>query len=247
MFAGRCVVVLLLVLFAVPNLAYAEWTVEKTDGGAAIKHDGKLVTEYLIRSGSKPILWPLNGPNGKPFPRAFPMGKDAGKQIDHPHQRSCWFDHGNVNDIDFWAEPGTVAGSRFGTIEHKEFVTLKGGTDEAVIETTNDWLGPDGKRQCSDRRRLRFHGAKDQNIIYFDFTILASDGPVKFGDTKEGSFGCRVATSLAVVNGGKIINSDGLTDDKAWGKKANWCDYQGTVGEDDDTIVGIAILNHPAS
>ncbi len=249
MAVGRCLLIVFLASLGLANLAQAAWTVEKSEGGVVVKRDGKLVTEYLTRSGTKPILWPLSGPDGKPYTRAFPMAKVLGEQTDHRHQRSCWFDHGNVNGIDFWAEPGTVPGSNFGTIEHKEFVTLKGSDDEAVIETTNDWLGPDGKRQCSDRRRLRFHGAKDRNIIDFDFTLLASDGPVIFGDTKEGSFGCRVATSMAVESkqGGKIVNSDGLTNEAAWGKPANWVDYHGPVSEDDDTTVGIAILNHPAS
>jgi Methane oxygenase PmoA len=234
---------------AVSNPAQAEWTVEKTEGGAIVKHDGKIVTEYLTRSGSKPVLWPLNGPDGKPYTRAFPMKAVSGEQKDHPHQRSCWFTHGSVNGIDFWAEPGSVAGTSFGTIEHKDFVTLKSGADEAVIETINDWLGPDDKRQLSDRRRLRFHGAKDQNLIDFDVTLVASDGPVKFGDTKEGSFGCRVAAPLALTSkqGGKIINSDAVTDKEAWGKRASWVDYQGPIDPEEDDVVGIAILNHPAS
>jgi hypothetical protein len=44
--------------------------------------------------------------------------------------------------------------------------------------------------------------------------------------------------------GGKIINSEGLTDDAAWGKPAKWVDYHGPV---DGAVEGIAILNHPKS
>ncbi len=44
--------------------------------------------------------------------------------------------------------------------------------------------------------------------------------------------------------GGKIVNSDGLVDDEAWGKQAAWVDYSGPV---DGQTVGIAILNHPQS
>ena len=42
----------------------AEVTTEKTDRGVVVKVDGKLFTEYLIRSGAKPILWPVIGPTG---------------------------------------------------------------------------------------------------------------------------------------------------------------------------------------
>jgi hypothetical protein len=44
--------------------------------------------------------------------------------------------------------------------------------------------------------------------------------------------------------GGKIVNSEGINDTKAWGKAASWVDYTGPV---DGKTVGISILNHPSS
>ena len=76
--------------------------------------------------------------------------------------------------------------------------------------------------------------------------LTADADEVTFGDTKEGSFGLRIAESMRVdrKTGGKIITSEGLEDDKAWGKPAAWVDYYGPVqGE----TLGIAILNHPSS
>src|SRR6185295_2116583 len=69
---------------------------------------------------------------------------------------------------------------------------------------------------------------------------------VVFGDTKEGSFGVRMASSIRVDSkqGGEIVNSDGLTNQAAWGKPAAWVDYHGPV---DGQQVGLAILNHPSS
>src|SRR6185295_7073001 len=69
---------------------------------------------------------------------------------------------------------------------------------------------------------------------------------VVFGDTKEGSFGVRMASSIRVDSkqGGEIVNSDGLTNQAAWGKPAAWVDYHGPV---DGETWGIAILNHPSS
>jgi hypothetical protein len=43
------------------------------------------------------------------------------------------------------------------------------------------------------------------------------------------------------------VNRVGQTDGDAWGKPASWVDYHGPVDDDDETVVGIAILNHPAS
>src|SRR5690606_24989744 len=74
----------------------------------------------------------------------------------------------------------------------------------------------------------------------------ASEGPLVFGDTKEGSFGVRVPTAMDVdrKQGGKITTSEGADDGAAWGKQASWVDYCGPV---DGEVVGIAILNHPES
>jgi hypothetical protein len=90
--------------------------------------------------------------------------------------------------------------------------------------------------------------AADASTRWIDFriTITAQDEKIVFGDTKEGSLGMRVGGAMAVDDkaGGKIVNSDGLQDAEAWGKRAAWVDYSGPI---DGQQVGIAILNHPAS
>ena len=106
--------------------------------------------------------------------------------------------------------------------------------------------GRDGKRVCSDERTVTFHRTPGSRTIDFEFTIRASDGPLSFGDTKEGMFGIRVASSMDVTRktGGRITNAEGLTDDAAWGKASPWVDYVGPVNQ---KTVGIAVLNHPGS
>ncbi|MGA2033798.1 MAG: PmoA family protein [Thermoguttaceae bacterium] len=218
----------------------SEVSAERTAKGVAIKIDGQLFTEYLVRSGSKPILWPILGPTGQPVTRSFPMDSAKRETKDHPHQRSLWLTHGDVNGIDFWAEtPGS------GQIRHREFVTVRSGR-QALLVTRNDWISPDGAKQCEDERRLTFGADAAGRWIDFDTTIRAGDGPVRFGDTKEGAFGVRVAESLCVdaKQGGQIVNSRGQRDAATWGQPAEWVDYHGPV---DGRTVGIAILNHPGS
>ncbi len=141
----------------------------------------------------------------------------------------------------FWAE----GGKKTGTIEHLEFLTIAGGKP-AVIATRNAWRAADGTKVCEDVRTLRFDADGDARWIDFDITIKATDGPVNFGDTKEGTFAVRVAESISVDahQGGQIINSRGQADAAAWGQAAPWVDYHGPVG---GQTVGIAILNHPSS
>jgi hypothetical protein len=233
----------------VSTRAHAEVTAEKTDDKVTIKIDGQLFCEYLTDSGGKPIVWPILGPGGAEMTRSYPMKKVEGEETDHVHHRSLWFTHGDVNGVDFWLE-----GSRGGKQVHREFVRVEGG-DRAVIVTRNDWVSPAKQKVCEDERRLAFFKDGDHRVIDFDIDIKALDEPLVFGDTKEGSFGIRVAESMRVERKkanaqGHIVNSENQTDGATWGKRAAWVDYYGPVqsaGGKESAILGIAILNHPSS
>ncbi|HYW77971.1 MAG TPA: PmoA family protein [Thermoguttaceae bacterium] len=224
----------LLLVIASPSIA--EITAEQSDGRVVVQIDGKPFTEYVTDFNGTPILWPIIGPTGKPMTRAYPMGDNPEEKKDHPHHRSMWFNHGDVNGLSFWHKE---------TIKHREFVRVESG-DQAVVVTRNDWVSPDGERVCEDERTLTFATDGDARWIDFDITVKATDQTVKFGDTKEGSMGVRVAASMKVdaKKGGEIVNSEGQIDGGTWGKRAAWVDYHGPV---DSETVGIAILNHPSS
>lgn len=222
-------------------LSAAEFTLEKGDDGITVKLDGQLFTRYVVKSGAKPILWPVIGPTGKPVTRAYPMETgNPTEREDHHHHRSFWFTHGDVDGVSFWHEQG-----KNGEIIHRRFDRVESADGRAVIATTNDWLDPDGNKLCEDQRVLTFGTWGDSRWIDFDITITAARD-ITFGDTKEGSFGVRVAGTMKVdpKPGGQIVNNAGQTDKEAWGKAASWVDYHGPV---DGKVVGIAILNHPSS
>jgi len=205
--------------------------------------DGKPFTDYLIKTGPKPILWPIFGPGERQMTRAFPMQMVSAERKDHPHHRSLWFTHGDVNGIDFWSEP-----SRAKQV-HREFLKCEADGKQGVISTVNDWIDPTGKKQLEDERTITFRGDGDLRTIDFDITLKASEGPVKFGDTKEGTMGLRVPTAMDLKQtmgkkGGNIVNAGGDRDGNTWGKQAPWVDYFGKI---DGETVGIAMLNHPSS
>lgn len=90
---------------------------------------------------------------------------------------------------------------------------------------------------------MRVHNVPGVRLFDFEVTVLATEGPVTFGDTKEGTFGFRVAQTMTVDGGqGHIENARGDRDGAAWGKSAEWCDYYGPV---DGEVVGIAVMHHP--
>ena len=222
-----------------PPLAVSE---TKDPEGWMVSQGDRLFAGYRFDSNGKPIIYPLVGPGGHRMTRDFPM-EEAGpnERNDHDHHRSFWLTHGDVNGVDFWLDD-----EHCGKIVHQSGEAITQDDGSVVITTKNDWNAPDGKRLLSDLRRYHFHVSKGRRIIDADFLLIASDGDVNFGDTKEGSFGLRVAGTMKVdaKGGGVVTNAEGLNDKKAWGKKSAWVNYNGPVkGE----MVGVTVHDHPES
>ena len=221
--------------------AEADYKTKTEDDQVEVYRNDQLVTRLLKLSGHKPVLYPLNGPDQVPLSRAYPI-EDAkpGEAKDHIHHRSLWFTHGEVNGVDFWAE-----GDHCGKIMQTSVATSDDGPG-ATITTTNDWVTPAGKTILTDKRVMTFHDAGDARAIDFDIRLTAGDEDVVFGDTKEGSFGVRMAGPMKVdaKQGGKITNSQGEHDKEAWGKPAEWVDYTGPAA---GGTYGVTIMNHPSS
>jgi Methane oxygenase PmoA len=235
-----------LILLAAATASTAKITVERSNDGATVKIDGQLFVEYRTLAGHGPALYPVIGPTGKPVTRTYPFGP-PGETNDHPHHQSFWMTHGLVNDVDFWrTDVNDNVGEKGPHIAHREFLRAESDGDVGKIATRNDWMDGD-KRCCEDERDLTFGVDPDgSRWIDFTLTIRAPDEDVTFGDTKEGAFALRVVDSMRVdaKTGGHIVNSEGLTNEDAWGMPARWVDYTGPV---DGETVGITILAHPTS
>jgi len=214
--------------------------VRRLEEGAEVSIGNQLFTRYVTEKTPRPFCYPIIGPTGKAMTRNYPMLKVEGESTDHIHHRSFWFTFGEVNGYDFWAEEGKT-----GRIVHRDFEILEGGPVMGRIRAKSDWIAPDGKKVCEDTRELRIYNTPEGRLMDFEVALRASEGPVTFGDTKEGMMAFRVASSMEVTRGqGHIENAAGDRDAKAWGKRAVWCDYWGPV--EGDTL-GIAILDDPGN
>lgn len=229
----RLAILLSFLGFLLPH-ATSQTVLTKTDNAIEVRIGGNFFTRYNFAGAPKPYLWPVLGPTGKEMTRAFPMEKRAGETSDHPHQRSFWFTHGDVNGVDFWSESPRAGKQIQRELQFRGHDTLR---------TVNDWVDANGKKICEDTRTLRFFAAGGARVLDFGIAVRASEGPLVFGDTKEGSFGIRVADSMMVDRkSGRIVNSRGQTDAAAWGQRAEWVDYHGAV---EGETLGVAILDHP--
>ncbi len=208
--------------------------------------DGKPFTSYFFAPGlPRPYFHPLRAADGRVITRGFPMIKDAPgeeKDRDHPHHRSCWFTHGDVNGVDYWSsESAKIPGH----IVNRAITRMKGGNKKGVLGMEMEWIDNTGRKILTQKEEVTFQGQGDNRIMDFDIRLIAEGQDVKFGDTKEGSFAVRLATPLKERNGAIITNSNGATGMRnCWGKKAEWVDYSGELS---GSKVGLAMMDHPGN
>jgi len=229
------------------------------DAPWSVLHGDQIIAAFVSESAGKPVIYPLSTIGGKKIVRSYPLeGSGPNEREDHPHHRSLWFTHGEVNGVDYWS---TSEARQGGTIRQ---TGIQAKTDESsnaiLVSTQNEWVDLQGNEVLKDARRYTFRVDGDRLILDCDFRLTAGKSDVNFGDTKEGSFGLRVAGSMKADAGagGRILNAEGLLNKAAWGKKSSWVDYQGPVLDADlkastmtaedlrNATAGVTIHCHPS-
>ena len=216
--------------------------------GVTLKHakdsieilvDGRPFTTYHFVGYNKPIFFPVRAPNGTIITRGFPIVSDVpGEAKDHPHQKGIWLTHGDVNGVDYWSE-----GEMTGKIIHRKFDVEKSNSGVGVLKSENAWTPPSGQAVLREVREVRILSRPNVRIMDFNAQLTALGGEVKFGDTKEGTFGIRLAQPFSDKEGGRMENSrGGVGEGECWGKPAEWVDYSTKINNE---TVGIAIFSHP--
>ncbi len=204
----------------------------------------ELVTSYHYGADVvRPYLYPVIGPGGACVTRQYPMRDDIpGEARDHKHHKSVWVAHGDVNGVDDWSED-----TGHGRIVHREFLEKISGPVFGRVRTLNDWVSSDGVKVMEEERTITIYNLPGEHrFIDVGVVFCASEGDVRFGDTKEGGIlSVRVATSMDGNKGGLITNSfGGVKEAETWGKRAHWCDYSGPV---DGHTVGISVFDNPGN
>jgi len=238
-----------LLLLSAPLLAADGLTATKSKDEITFKDGDKVVTKYLFgESQPKPHFWPVNAPDGTLVTGYSPA--------DHKHHRSLWFCHGDVipegvelktkssdkriEGVDFWSEA-----KGYGKIVCVEVGEPKAEKDAVSVNTKNEWRTPDGDKILDEVRVLTVRKLAHGYLIAFDIDLNASVCGIKFGDTKEGSFGTRVSEQIgAPKNPGGTLTADGNRkgEKPIWGQPIDWMDYSGKV---DGKEVGLSVFDHP--
>jgi len=211
----------------------------------AVEIDGKpYTTFFLAPGGNKPYLYPLSTASGIVVTRHFPMEPFPGETTDHPHHRGLFFSHGDVNGFNFWAtEPG-ANDPKAGRMALDKILETRGGAGSGTLRVVFLGQDPRGNPIMRETRTITFSSAAALRIIDYEIQIDALQKLV-FGDTKEGTFGIRLATSMTEDKGGRMVNAEGKeTEKNVWGKRSDWVDYSGPV---DGQTVGVAIFDNPTN
>ena len=214
-----------------------------------------LITRYhTSEKHAKPYFYPLQPIPGKGITRSWPIEEGGDEKKDHIHHRSLWFCHGDVipegieivksgdkhvKGVDFWSEAKN----------HGKIVCRDTKIDKERVVTRNEWREPGGKKILDETRTITLSAlGKDRFLLVLDIDLHASECPITFGDTKEGSLGLRVRKTIALdtsAKKGQMINDKGDSGELAlWGRVANWVDYSGPLGPD-GPIGGVAIFADP--
>jgi hypothetical protein len=211
----------------------------------AVEIDGKpYTTFFLAPDGNKPYLYPLSTARGATVTRHFPMETFPGETDDHPHQRGLFFAHGDINGTNFWAtEPGSDI-PNMGRMKLQKAPEAKGGAKSGTIRAVFDGIDAHGRPIMTETRGIVFYSDPRLGTIDYEIEIRAIEKLV-FADTKEGTFGIRLATSMTEDKGGRMVNAEGKeTEKNVWGQRSPWVDYYGPV---DGRTVGVAIFDNPGN
>ena len=223
-------------------------TIVEADGDLVVRRGDALIAVHVADSGGKPILDRLRSPSGLRLTRDHPMRPGrADESTDHPHHRGLWLTHGEVNGIDFWTEDPAAHGD----LRDGDIIETSRRVDGDEVTTDNVWRGPDGD-VLREHRTLRYSVDDGRTVIDWTSRLTAGETPVRFGDTKEGTLGVRVAGTMKVDagRGGTSVNAAGDRDGDAWGEASPWCDYSGPTADESDNrdgVAGITIHSHPSN
>lgn len=227
--------------------------------------DGKLFTCFQYPSNlEKPFLSPIFAPNGSVITRGFPLESRKGERVDHPHHIGLWFNHGNVNGLDFWNNSSAIPANKKDSYGHIVVTNVK--TSKSTIEITADWKDNKDKTLLVEKTKYIFTGDKNSRTVDHISTLTAFNDKVTIGETKEGMFAIRVDRAFEMPSNESLIFTDdkgipttvkatdnigvtgmytsstGLKGDKVWGTRNEWVLLSGTK---DNVLTTFGIFDHP--
>jgi hypothetical protein len=216
----------------------------------------------------KPFLFPVIAPDGAVITRGFPLEPRRGERVDHPHHIGIWFNHGDVNGLDFWNNSSAIAADKkdgYGHIVNRQIIRADSGKT-GVLEVFTSWEDNKGNILLKENARYFFSGESNSRTIDHISVLTAISGDITIGDSKEGLFAIRVDRAFEMPSGesliftdsegnptkvpaidntgvtGMYISSQGFKGDAVWGTRNEWVILSGVKNS---VPVSIAMFDNP--
>ena len=216
----------------------AEVVFHAEEGQVRIEIGGRPLATYTYRDEAvrRPYFAHLKAPDGTQVTRNFPP-IDGQDPTDHPRMHpGLWLAFGDLGGADDWRQEAPVV--------HERFVAEPvGGEGRGTFAVRNVYLDAEGKVLCRETCRYTVLVRPAGELLIASSTFEPERDEVAFGDQEEMGFGVRVATPLAVKQGGRMIDSLGRSGEaQIRGQTPAWVDSSAVV---DGRRVGVAVLVDP--
>ncbi|MBX7168633.1 MAG: PmoA family protein [Pirellulales bacterium] len=212
---------------------------DQHDDRLSIRIGDRQVAEYRWQDPeiSRPYLCDVYTTGGFRVTRNHPpvAGQDP---TDHDKfHPGIWLAFGDLSGADSWRNKAAIR-----QLEISEPPRVDSGV--GAFEVRQEYRNAAGDQVLAEeacRREIRVRA--EGWLLVWNSTFKPRGSEIVFGDQEELGLGVRLATPLAVKQGGRIVNSDGLENEaQAWGKQADWCEYS---GEFQGRRVGVLLMPDP--
>ena len=259
----------LMVLFATANSQNVKLVQNDGQRRVDVLIGDKLFTSYQYPvNQEKPFLFPLYAQNGSVVTRGYPVEPRKGERVDHPHHIGLWFNHGNINGLDFWNNSSAIAADKkdsYGHISVQKILKAESGK-KGTLEVASNWDDNKGNTVMTEKSTYIFTGDKSSRTVDHISTLTAANGPVIITDNKEGLIAIRVDRAFEMPSNesliftdekgnpttvkatdntgvtGMYVSSNGKKGDAVWGTRNEWVILTGTK---DNTVISMAIFDNP--
>lgn len=237
---------------ALATPAFCGWTAPASADGAAktvafvqrsdevrLQIGGATVARYVYRDEAipRPYFCDVVAGNGIQVTRTHPPVEGEDRTDHATFHPGIWMAFGDIGGADVWRNRARV--------RHVRFVEAPIGGDGRGAFSVENAYETEGREVCREVVRYEVSATRSGFLLEWESEFRGGEAGFYFGDQEEMGLGVRVATPLAVENGGEIRNSEGdLDEDGAWGKTAAWCDYGGVV---EGKRCGMVLMTDPGN
>lgn len=208
----------------------------------------------FTQARARAYLYPVLSPAGYAVTAECPA--------DHPHHNSIWVAadhvHAHLAAADGRTEEATYnfyvnetfQGRAPGRVREMDISGQALGADHFQVRQTLEWRGPvewgsdSGRLLANETRTTDVIVSSDSVTIDIKTSLVPAEQAITIGPTRHAWFGVRIAESMTVNGGGRLIDAVGRIGGQAVsGEAAPWIDLSGPIGA--DHRAGIAIFPDP--